>query len=201
MSEFNDSLQQETETVVVVEVAPALAGAGSAPTDGGAAVLAATQQKCRAIVEALADVRPLMGSDDPAFALTSRGTKDVTLYAATDGWLHVFHGPVDPTVPVDSHRAVDPRFPTGCRYHAVPVTSEATFEYAFQANARPLESVGPTTDPYTDLVRTWTFRIGGETLELSLADSDPSPERVEYERFVAALTEQILLAGPPGAPA
>jgi len=199
MTEFNDPLQ-ETETVIVVEMAPDRGG-GLAASDGAAAVLAATQQKCRAIVEALADVRPLLDSANPVFALTSRGTKDVTLYAATDGWLHVFEGPVDPTVPVDTHRSIDPRFPTGCRYHAVPITREASFEYAFQANARPFESAGPGTDAYTDLVRSWTFRIAGVTVELALADADESLERGEYERFAHALTAQILRAGSSGAPA
>jgi hypothetical protein len=179
--------------LIVAEVEPA------AP--GPEAVRREVTAKCRAIAEAvddLADVTDIVDSREAAYALDLRDAKTVRLYAVTDGWLHVFAGPSDPPVPVQSREAINPRFPSSCEYAATPITSDARFEYAFHGNAGPLNS--PDRDgAFSDVVRVWTFHVGQEKVRIEVPASDAlSPLHSEHTRFAHRLARLILRAEPGG---
>jgi hypothetical protein len=163
---------------------------------GPEAVRREVMAKCRAIAEAVDDLADVIDSRDAAYALDLGDAKTVRLYAVTDGWLHVFSGPSDPPVPVQSREAINPRFPSSCEYAASPITSDARFEYAFHGNAGPLGSPG-VYGAFSDVVRIWTFHVGQAEVRIAVPASDAlSSVRSEHTRFAQRLARLILRAQP-----
>lgn len=149
--------------------------------------------KCRAILEALDDLADIIDTGSAAYALDAGGGKTVRLYAVTDGWLHVFAGPPDPEVPVQSREAINPRFPSSCEYSAAPITSDARFEYTFRGNAGPLSPSGGAYSSFSDVERAWTFHVGSEKLNVAIHASDSvSALQREHARFAHRLARLIL---------
>ena len=131
-------------------------------------------------------------------ALGAHDSKAVILYVVANEWLHVFRGPVDPPVPVQSREAINPRFPSSCDYRAVPITSDARFEYSFQGNTGPLNQAA--NSEFADVTRTWTFYVADETLRLPIVPSDTDPIQAEQARFAEHLAQIILSRTTPVMP-
>ena len=154
-------------------------------------------EKCRAIAEAVDDLADVIDAGDAACALDLSDAKSVRLYLVTDGWLHVFAGRVDPSVPVQSREALNPRFPSACEYTSTPITSDARFEYAFHGNAGPLGSHAAADAGFSDVVRTWTFHVGRDTVKVELdAAAGLGALHAEKSRFAHRLARLILARNP-----
>ena len=175
-----DPLIVEDEVLLVVEEV----------RRGPSLVYSEAETRCQAIGAALADLSPLIDHASTAAALDAHDSKVLVLYLVAGDWLHVFRGPVDPSVPVQSREAINPRFPSSCEHRAIPITSDARFEYRFEGNTGPLNQ--PARSEFTDVTRTWTFHVGDETLRLPIAAAEADPLQAEHARFAEQLAQIIL---------